>query len=78
MEQIVQKVREVTALIEKISTASGEQISGIEQVNNAVGSLDDATQQNARMVQESTEAARALQERANRLADAIRVFKASA
>ena len=67
----------MTSLIEKISEASTDQIQGIEQVNSAVTSLDDATQQNARMVQESKDAAQALQERANRLADAISVFKST-
>ena len=64
-------------LIEQISHASKEQAAGIDQVNAAVGHLDDVTQQNAALVQQSTEAAGSLQQRTGRLADAIGVFKAS-
>ncbi len=77
MDQIVKKVAEVNELISKISSASTEQTRGIEQVSNAVASLDDATQQNVQMVQKSTDAAAALELRANRLAEAIGVFKDS-
>lgn len=75
MSDIVAKVQQVTTLIDQISRASNEQISGIDQVNAAVSQLDDATQQNASLVQQSTQAAAGLQNQANRLADAIALFK---
>jgi aerotaxis receptor len=75
MDDIVRKVQQVTQLIDQISTASGEQITGIDQVNAAVSQLDDATQQNASLVQQSTQAAGSLQNQASRLAEAIAVFK---
>jgi len=75
MADIVAKVQQVTALIDQISRASTEQISGIDQVNSAVAQLDDATQQNASLVQQSTQAAAGLQNQANRLAEAIALFK---
>jgi aerotaxis receptor len=75
MGDIVDKVKQVTALIDQISQASTEQISGIDQVNAAVSQLDDATQQNASLVQQSTQAAGSLQNQANRLAEAIALFK---
>jgi methyl-accepting chemotaxis protein len=70
MDDIVSKVTE-------ISHASKEQAAGIDQVNAAVGHLDDVTQQNAALVQQSSDAASNLRERTGRLADAIGVFKAA-
>ena len=75
MGDIVSKVAQVTDLIAHISQASGEQISGIDQVNTAVSRLDDATQQNAALVHVSTQSAAALQTQAQRLEEAIAVFK---
>jgi len=77
MGDIVGKVSQVTDLIAHISQASGEQISGIEQVNAAVSQLDDATQRNAGLVQQSSQSAADLRTRAERLAEAIAVFKSS-
>jgi methyl-accepting chemotaxis protein len=75
MEGIVSKVTEVNHLIEQISQASKEQATGIDQVTSAVGHLDEVTQQNAAMVHQSTQAASQLALRANRLAEAISVFR---
>ena len=75
MGDIVNKVAQVTDLISHISQASNEQTAGIDQVNTAVSRLDDATQQNAGLVQQSSESAASLQTQAQRLAEAISVFK---
>ncbi|MCM5546967.1 chemotaxis protein, partial [Xanthomonas hortorum pv. pelargonii] len=52
-----------------------EQSSGIEQVNLTVTQMDEATQQNAALVEEATAAARAMEEQAGQLTDAVAVFK---
>ncbi len=75
MSDIVDRVSQVTKLISHISQASSEQNAGIDQVNTAVSQLDDATQQNASLVQQSSEAAASLQTQAQRLTEAIAVFK---
>ena len=75
MDDIVHKVQEVTHLIEQISHASGEQAAGIDQVNEAVMHLDEATQRNAALVQQSSEVTHSLKTRAGRLAEAIGVFR---
>ncbi|MEB2661624.1 methyl-accepting chemotaxis protein, partial [Bordetella parapertussis] len=49
--------------------------SGIEQVNRAVSQMDEVTQQNAALVEEAAAAAGSLQEQAQRLAEAVAVFK---
>jgi aerotaxis receptor len=75
MGDIVSKVAQVTDLIAHISQASNEQTAGIDQVNAAVSQLDEATQQNAGLVQQSANSAANLQTQAQRLAEAVAVFK---
>ncbi len=75
MGEIVQGVRQVSDLIAEIHAASSEQRDGIGQVNQAVGHLDQMTQQNAALVEESAAAASSLRDQAQRLTDAISVFK---
>lgn len=74
MDEIVSGVRQVSDLIAEISSASSEQREGIEQVNRAVGNLDQMTQQNAALVEESAAAAAALRDQAQKLADVVSVF----
>jgi methyl-accepting chemotaxis protein len=63
MQDIVQQVRGVTDLAGEISRSTQEQSSGIGQVNQAVTQLDQVTQQNAALVQQSAEAAESLSNR---------------
>ena len=74
MGEIVSSVQRVTALIGEISAASTEQRDGIGQVNQAVANLDQMTQQNAALVEESAAAASALHDQAQRLSDVVSVF----
>jgi methyl-accepting chemotaxis protein len=75
MEQVVESIRRVTDIMAEITSASLEQSAGIEQVNQAIGEMDAATQQNAALVEESAAAATSLQDQASRLAQVVRVFK---
>ncbi|TFW22761.1 methyl-accepting chemotaxis protein, partial [Duganella callida] len=75
MEQVVDSIRRVTDIMAEITSASQEQTGGIEQVNGAIGQMDQATQQNAALVEEAAAAAGALQEQASHLAQAVGVFK---
>ncbi|WP_414629246.1 methyl-accepting chemotaxis protein [Xanthomonas sacchari] len=75
MHEIVGSVQRVTGLIGEISAASGEQSSGIEQVNRTVAQLDEVTQRNAALVEEATAAARSMEEQAGGLAAAVAVFR---
>ncbi|MEG0412386.1 MAG: methyl-accepting chemotaxis protein, partial [Comamonas sp.] len=74
MQEIVSSVRRVTDLIGELSAASGEQHDGFAQVNQAVSNLDQMTQQNAALVEESSAAAMAMNEQAQRLAEVVAVF----
>ena len=74
MTDVVDQVKEVNHLIVEISGASKEQSIGIAQVGQAVAHLDQMTQQNAAMVEESTGAAMSMNEKAHRLMEAVKVF----
>ena len=74
MEEIVASVRRVTDLIGEISASSTEQRDGIHQVNQAVASLDQMTQQNAALVEESAATAGSMQAQAARLSEVMSVF----
>ena len=75
MQDIVAQVKRVTDLIAEISAASVEQTQGIGQVGDAVNQLDQVTQQNAALVEESAAAAESLKQQAARLSDAMSIFK---
>jgi len=75
MEQVVTSIRRVTDIMAEITSASQEQTTGIEQVNHAIGQMDQVTQQNAALVEEAAAAASSMQEQAATLADVVSVFK---
>ena len=75
LNQILDSVKHVATLITDISLASGEQSSGIEQINIAVSQMDEMTQSNAALVQETTAAAQSLSEQAEQLRDMVNYFK---
>jgi methyl-accepting chemotaxis protein len=75
MGEIVASVQRVTDIMAEISAASQEQSAGIEQVNQTVVQMDETTQQNAALVEEATAAARAMEEQAGHLTDAVSIFK---
>ncbi len=75
MGEIVASVQRVTDIMAEISAASQEQSAGIEQVNQTVVQMDETTQQNAALVEEATAAARAMEDQAAQLADAVAIFR---
>jgi methyl-accepting chemotaxis protein len=75
MHQIVTSVQQVAALMSEIAAASVEQSQGIGQINHAIGAMDDATQQNAALVEQAAAAAKSLQDQAATLAAVVSVFK---
>ncbi|MBY0410418.1 MAG: HAMP domain-containing protein [Burkholderiaceae bacterium] len=78
MEEIVASVQRVSDLIGEITASSTEQRDGIAQVNQAVTQLDQMTQQNAALVEESTAAAASMRDQAQRLAEVVSVFNVGA
>ncbi len=78
MTDIVAQTGRVTDLIGEISAAAREQKQGIGQVTEAAGQLDQVTQQNAALVEESAAAADSLRQQASRLSDLVSVFRVAA
>ena len=76
MSEVVTQVRRVNDLMAEITTASKEQSLGIAQVGQAIAQLDEMTQQNAAMVEQSSAAAISMGEQAQRLVEAVKVFSA--
>ena len=74
MQEIVSGVRRVSDLIGEITASSTEQRDGISQVNQAVTNLDQMTQQNAALVEQSAAAASAMHSQARRLAEVVGQF----
>jgi methyl-accepting chemotaxis protein len=75
MGEIVASVQRVCDIIAEISAATSEQSKGIGQVNGAVGQLDQMTQQNAALVEQSAAAAHSLREQAGKLARVVAAFR---
>ncbi|XDF33302.1 methyl-accepting chemotaxis protein [Paracidovorax avenae] len=78
MGEVVESVQQVARLIQEIASANQEQAAGIDQVNQAVAHMDQATQQNAALVEEATAAAQSLTTQASRLEQLVGVFRITA
>lgn len=74
MEDIVVGIQRVTDIMNEITAAGMEQTAGLNQINQAIAHMDEVTQQNAALVEESAAAAQALREQAVCLSDAVHVF----
>ena len=75
MIEVVENARRVSGIVGEITTASSEQADGVAQINVAVGQLDQMTQQNAALVEQTSAAAESLMEQARQLASAVAVFR---
>ncbi|MFT4243590.1 MAG: methyl-accepting chemotaxis protein [Acidovorax sp.] len=75
MTEIVGSVRRVSDIIGEITASAAEQSDNIGQISQSVTQLDQMTQQNAALVEESTAASESLREQALHLASAVRQFK---
>ncbi|KAF1043478.1 MAG: Methyl-accepting chemotaxis protein II [Herbaspirillum frisingense] len=78
MTEVVNSVARVTDIVREITAASQEQSDGIEQVNLAITHIDEATQQNAALVEEAAAAAQSMQDQAAALSAAVSVFRLEA
>lgn len=74
LHEIVTAVKKVNDIVAEISTASDEQATGLDEINRAVGEMDDMTQQNAALVEEAAAASEALGDQARNLEGLIAFF----
>lgn len=75
MQDTMNSVQHVARIMHDISIASNEQTTGIEQVNQALGHMDEVTQRNASLVEHAAQATEALEAQAAQLSEAVAVFK---
>jgi methyl-accepting chemotaxis protein len=75
MTEVVGSIKRVTDLMGEISAASNEQASGVAQVGEAVTQMDQATQQNAALVEQMAAAAVSLKSQAQDLVQTVAAFK---
>ncbi|MDZ7855033.1 methyl-accepting chemotaxis protein [Sphaerotilus sp.] len=75
VDDVVASIKHVSEIVARISAASAEQSLGVQQVGQAVGQMDQVTQQNAALVEESAAAAEGLKQQAQALVQAVALFK---
>jgi len=75
MTEIVGSVKRVSDIIGEITAASAEQSQGLGEINGSVAQLDQMTQQNAALVEESAAAAESLKEQASKLSAVVATFQ---
>jgi methyl-accepting chemotaxis protein len=75
LERIVLQVAEINAVVTNIAASAHEQSTGLDQVNSAVNQMDQVTQQNAAMVEESTAASHSLSQETEELSRQISTFR---
>lgn len=75
MKDIVVSIKRVHDLMADIASASAEQATGINEVNQAVNQMDEMTQQNAALVEEAAAASESLLAQAEQLYDHVAMFR---
>jgi len=78
MSDVVASVKQVSDIVAEISAATAEQNAGIAQVHQSITSMDQVTQQNAALVEETAAASQAMQDQAEILARAVSAFRIDA
>ncbi|MEQ9770621.1 methyl-accepting chemotaxis protein [Pectobacterium jejuense] len=74
IEELVRQAHNVAGLLNEIGVTTQEQESGVSQIHDAINQLDQVTQQNAALVEQSTSAADSLSDQAARLVELMKVF----
>ena len=75
LSKILQSIGKVTSIAKEISNATQEQASGVQEINGSITSMDEVTQQNSALVEESAASARALSDEARRLSELMSFFQ---
>ncbi len=75
LDDIVESINRVAAIVSEIAAASAEQATGIEQVNKALTQMDEVTQQNSALVEENAATAKTLEHQAQALNERVALFR---
>ncbi|MEN2675106.1 methyl-accepting chemotaxis protein, partial [Herbaspirillum huttiense] len=77
MGRVVESIKNVSGIVQEISVASAEQTRGLEQINQAIAQIDEATQRNAALVEEASAASSTMKQEAASLTQLVSTFKLS-
>lgn len=75
LNEILASIKKVADIVSDIAAASAEQASGLEQVNKALGQMDEVTQQNSALVEENAATAKTLEHQAHAMSDRVAFFR---
>jgi methyl-accepting chemotaxis protein len=75
LTEIVESIKKVAAIVSDIAAASGEQSSGLDQVQAALTQMDQVTQQNSALVEQNAAAAKALEQQSQAMDDRVNFFR---
>jgi len=75
LSEIVGSIHKVAEIVSEIAAASREQAQGAEEINRAISSMDEMTQQNSALVEQSAAASRMLQDQAEGMHSRMAFFK---
>jgi methyl-accepting chemotaxis protein len=75
LTDIVNAIKKVSDIVAEIAAASREQATGLEQVNTAVGSMDEMTQRNGALVEETSASAQSLADQGRQLSELVGFFR---
>ena len=78
MDDIVERIRRVSEAMGTVATSADAQASGLARVDEAVAGLDEVTQQNSALVEESAAATESMRQQAQRLHELVGSFRLSA
>lgn len=78
LEEIVTSVKRVADIVSEIASASQEQSTGLSEVNTAIAAMDDMTQKNAALVEQTSAAAQSMRDQSSGLSRQVQFFKSSA
>jgi len=78
LTEIVAAVKKVTDIVAEIAAASREQATGLDQINTAVGQMDETTQRNGALVEQTSASAQALANQGREIAELVNFFKTGA
>jgi methyl-accepting chemotaxis protein len=75
LNEIVDSIRTVAAVVSDIATASSEQTTGLDEINKALGQMDDVTQRNSALVEENAATAKTLEQLAKLMDEQVAFFR---
>ena len=78
LNEIVESIKAVAAIVADIANASGEQATGLEQIKGALNQMDEVTQQNSALVEENAATAKTLETQAMAMSERVAFFQIGA